>query len=150
MSAFVVSDETSRRLLSTVINVQRLSCIIANVCNDKEPTIPTKLGIKIKGGFYDCNGDIYKIASRLYEVCVESENYEYSENNPTKLSKEDFGSVNPSNFILANDEGFAYKAYTSASAWVYRSSYKPDCKKTPYYHAVKSLLKFLVHYVASI
>lgn len=150
MSTTAISDETSRRLSSTVINVQRLSCIIANVCNDKEPTIPTKLGIKIKGGFYDCNGDIYKIASRLYEVCVESENYEYSENNPTKLSKEDFGSVNPSNFILANDEGFAYKAYTSASAWVYRSSYKPDCKKTPYYHTVKSLLKFLVHYVASI
>ena len=66
MSTTVISDETSRRLSSTVINVQRLSCIIANVCNDKEPAIPTKLGIKIKGGFYDCNGDIYKIASRLY------------------------------------------------------------------------------------
>ena len=150
MSATAISDETSRRLSSTIINVQRLSCIIVNVCNDNEPTIPTKLAIEIKGGFYECNGDVCKIASRLYEVCVESENYEYSENNPTKLSKEDIGSVNPSNFILSNDEEFAYKAYTSASAWVYRSSYKPECKRTPYYHVVKSLSKFLEHYVAFI
>lgn len=146
MSTAAISDETTRRLTTTIINVQRLSCIIFNVCNDNEPAIPTKLAIKIKGGFYDCNGDIYKIASRLYEVCVESENYKYSENNPTKLSKEDFGSVNPSNFIIANDEEFECKACASAGAWVYRSSYKPECKKTPYYHAVKSLSKFLERY----
>lgn len=68
MPTTAISDETSRRLSSTVINVQRLSCIIANVCNDKEPAIPTKLGIKIKGGFMT----VMVISIRLHPDCMKS------------------------------------------------------------------------------
>ena len=56
MSAFVVSDNTLKRVAS----------IIANVCNDAEPAITGASAEEIKNLFSDCNKDVYKIAARLY------------------------------------------------------------------------------------
>ena len=138
MSAFVVSDNTLKRVAS----------IIANVCNDKEPAITGASAEEIKNLFSDCNKDVYKIAARLYKVNVQSVNYRYDENSSTRLSKKDFGSVEPSEFILETPEAQStFQAYASVCCWIYQSCERPDCNKNKYYRAVNILSDSLVNFI---
>ena len=138
MSAFVVSDNTLKRVAS----------IIANVCNDKEPAITGASAEEIKNLFSDCNKDVYKIAARLYKVNVQSVNYRYDENSSTRLSKKDFGSVEPSEFILETPEAQStFQAYASVRCWIYQSCERPDCNKNKYYRAVNILSDSLVNFI---
>ena len=138
MSAFVVSDNTLKRVVS----------VISNVCNDKEPAITGASAEEIKKLFSDCNKDVYKIAARLYKTNVQSVNYRYSENSSTRFSKKDFGSVDPSEFILENPEAQStFQAYASVRCWIYQSCERPDCNKNKYYRAVNILSDSLVNFI---
>ena len=138
MSAFVVSNNT----------IKRVASIIANVCNDVEPAITGASAEEIKNLFSDCNKDVYKIAARLYKVNVQSVNYRYDENSSTRLSKKDFGSVDPSEFILETPEAqSAFQAYASVRCWIYQSCERPDCNKNKYYRAVNILSDSLVNFI---
>lgn len=130
MSAFVVSNNT----------IKRVASIIANVCNDKEPAITGASAEEIKNLFSDCNKDVYKIAARLYKVNVESVNYRYNENCSTRFSKKSFGTVNPSEYILETPESQStFQAYASVRCWIYQSCERPDCNENKYYRAVNIL-----------
>lgn len=138
MSAFVVSDNTLKRVAS----------IIANVCNDVEPAITGASAEEIKNLFSDCNKDVYKIAARLYKVNVQSVNYRYDENSSTRFSKKNFGSVDPSEFILETPEAQStFQAYASVRCWIYQSCERPDCNKNKYYRAVNILSDSLVNFI---
>ena len=138
MSAFVVSDNTLKRVAS----------IIANVCNDAEPAITGASAEEIKNLFSDCNKDVYKIAARLYKVNVQSVNYRYDENSSTRFSKKNFGSVDPSEFILETPEAQStFQAYASVRCWIYQSCERPDCNKNKYYRAVNILSDSLVNFI---
>ena len=138
MSAFVVSDNTLKRVAS----------IIANVCNDAEPAITGASAEEIKNLFSDCNKDVYKIAARLYKTNVQSVNYRYSENSSTRFSKKAFGSVEPSEFILENPEAQStFQAYASVRCWIYQSCERSDCNKNKYYRAVNILSDSLVNFI---
>lgn len=138
MSAFVVSNNT----------IKRVASIIANVCNDVDPAITGASAEEIKNLFSDCNKDVYKIASRLYKVNVQSVNYRYDENSSTRLSKKDFGSVDPSEFILETPEAQStFQAYASVCCWIYQSCERPDCNKNKYYRAVNILSDSLVNFI---
>ena len=140
MSAFVVSNKT----------LQRVASIVANVCNGNEPAISTEAAEEIKKAFAKCKGDVYKIAARLYKVNMESVNYRYSENSNTKLSKEQFGTVDLSQFILETPEAQStYQAYASVGCWMYQSCERPDYKENPYYHAMSVLSKALERYIGA-
>lgn len=140
MSAFVVSNKT----------LQRVASIVANVCNDNEPAISAEAAKEIKKAFAKCKGDVFKIAARLYEANVESVNYRYDKNSNTKLSKNEFGTVEPSQFILeANREQSTYQAYASVCCWIYQSCERPDCDENPYYHAMSVLSKGLERYIGA-
>ena len=140
MSAFVVSNKT----------LQRVASIIANVCNGNEPAISAEAVEEIKKAFAKCKGDVYKIAARVYEVNVESVNYRYDENSNTKLSKDEFGNVEPSQFILETPEAQStYQAYASVRCWIYQSCERPDCEENPYYHAMTVLSKALENYIGA-
>ena len=138
MSAFVVSNNT----------IKRVASIIANVCNDAEPAITGASAEEIKNLFFDCNKDVYKIAARLYKVNVQSVNYRYDENSSTRFSKKNFGSVDPSEFILETPEAQStFQAYASVRFWVYQSGERPDCNKNKYYRAVNILSDSLVNFI---
>ena len=138
MSAFVVSDNTLKRVAS----------IIANVCNDAEPAITGASAEEIKNLFSDCNKDVYKIAARLYKVNVQSVNYRYDENSSTRFSKKNFSSVDPSEFILETPEAQStFQAYASVRCWIYQSCERPDCNKNKYYRAVNILSDSLVNFI---
>ena len=138
MSAFVVSDNTLKRVAS----------IIANVCNDAEPAITGASAEEIKNLFSDCNKDVYKIAARLYKVNVQSVNYRYDENSSTRFSKKNFGSVDPSEFILETPEAQStFQAYASVRCWIYQSCERPDCNKNKYYRAVNILSDCLESFI---
>ena len=138
MSAFVVSDNTLKRVAS----------IIANVCNDKEPAITGASAEEIKNLFSDCNKDVYKIAARLYKVNVESVNYRYDENSSTRLSKKSLGTVEPSEFILENPEAQStFQSYASVRCWIYQSCERPDCNENKYYRAVNILSDSLESFI---
>ena len=138
MSAFVVSNNT----------IKRVASIIANVCNDKEPAITGASAEEIKKLFSDCNKDVYKIAARLYKVNVQSVNYRYDENSSTRFSKKNFGSVEPSEFILETPEAQStFQAYASVRCWIYQSCERPDCNKNKYYRAVNILSDSLVNFI---
>lgn len=138
MSAFVVSNNT----------IKRVASIIANVCNDVEPAITGASAEEIKNLFSDCNKDVYKIAARLYKVNVQSVNYRYDENSSSRLSKKDFGSVEPSEFILETPEAQStFQAYASVRCWIYQSCERPDCNKNKYYCAVNILSDSLVNFI---
>ena len=138
MSAFVVSNNT----------IKRVASIIANVCNDAEPAITGASAEEIKNLFSDCNKDVYKIAARLYKTNVQSVNYRYSENSSTRFSKKAFGSVDPSEFILENPEAQStFQAYASVRCWIYQSCERPDCNKNKYYRAVNILSDSLVNFI---
>ena len=138
MSAFVVSNNTLKRVAS----------IIANVCNDNEPDITGASAEEIKKLFSDCNKDVYKIAARLYKVNVQSVNYRYSENRSTRFSKKNFGSVDPSEFILETPEAQStFHAYASVRCWIYQSCERPDCNKNKYYRAVNILSDSLESFI---
>ena len=138
MSAFVVSDNTLKRVAS----------IIANVCNDAEPAITGASAEEIKNLFSDGNKDVYKIAARLYKVNVQSVNYRYSENRSTRFSKKNFGSVDPSEFILETPEAQStFQAYASVRCWIYQSCERPDCNENKYYQAVNILSDCLVNFI---
>ena len=138
MSAFVVSNNT----------IKRVASIIANVCNDAEPAITGASAEEIKNLFSDCNKDVYKIAARLYKVNVQSVNYRYDENSSTRFSKKNFGSVDPSEFILETPEAQStFQAYASVRCWIYQSCERPDCNKNKYYRAVNILSDSLVNFI---
>ena len=138
MSAFVVSNNT----------IKRVASIIANVCNDAEPAITGASAEEIKKLFSDCNKDVYKIAARLYKANVQSVNYRYDENSSTRFSKKSFGSVEPSEFILENPEAQStFQAYASVRCWIYQSCERPDCNKNKYYRAVNILSDSLVNFI---
>ena len=138
MSAFVVSDNTLKRVAS----------VISNVCNDKEPAITGASAEEIKNLFSDCNKDVYKIAAKLYKVNVESVNYRYNENSTTRFSKKSFGTVEPSEFILETPEAQStFQAYASVRCWIYQSCERPDCNKNKYYRAVNILSDSLVNFI---
>ena len=138
MSAFVVSNNT----------IKRVASIIANVCNDKEPVITGASAEEIKNLFSDCNKDVYKIAARLYKVNVQSVNYRYDENSSTRLSKKSLGTVEPSEFILENPEAQStFQAYASVRCWIYQSCERPDCNKNKYYRAVNILSDSLENFI---
>lgn len=138
MSAFVVSNNT----------IKRVASIIANVCNDKEPVITGASAEEIKKLFSDCNEDVYKIAARLYKVNVESVNYRYDENSSTRFSKKSFGTVNPSEFILETPEAQStFQAYASVRCWIYQSCERPDCNENKYYRAVNILSDCLENFI---
>ena len=138
MSAFVVSNNTLKRVAST----------IANVCNDKEPAITGASAEEIKKLFSDCNKDVYKIAARLYKVNVESVNYRYNENSLTRFSKKAFGTVDPSEFILETpDAQSTFQAYASVRCWIYQSCERPDCNENKYYRAVNILSDSLESFI---
>ena len=138
MSAFVVSDNTLKRVAS----------IIANVCNDAEPAITGASAEEIKNLFSDCNKDVYKIAARLYKVNVQSVNYRYDENSSTRFSKKSLGPVNPSEFILETpDAQSTFQAYASVRCWIYQSCERPDCNENKYYRAVNILSDCLESFI---
>ena len=138
MSAFVVSNNT----------IKRIASIIANVCNDNEPAITGAAAEEIKKLFSDCNKEVYKIAARLYKVNVESVNYRYDENSSTRLSKKSLGTVEPSEFILENPEAQStFQAYASVRCWIYQSCERPDCNKNKYYRAINILSDSLVNFI---
>lgn len=138
MSAFVVSNNT----------IKRVASIIANVCNDKEPAITGASAEEIKKLFSDCNKDVYKIAARLYKVNVESVNYRYDENSSTRFSKKSFGTVDPSEFILETPEAQStFQAYKSVCCWIYQSCERPDCNENKYYRAVSILSDSLENFI---
>ena len=138
MSAFVVSNNTLKRVAS----------IIANVCNDVEPAITGTAAEEIKNLFSDCNKDVYKIAARLYKTNVQSVNYRYSENSSTRFSKKSFGSVNPSEFILETPEAQStFQAYASVRCWLYQSCERPDHNKNQYFCGVNILSDSLENFI---
>ena len=138
MSAFVVSNNT----------IKRVASIIANVCNDNESAITGASAEEIKNLFSDCNKDVYKIAARLYKVNVESVNYRYDENTSTRFSKKSFGTVEPSEFILETPEAQStFQAYASVRCWIYQSCERPDCNENKYYQAVNILSDCLVNFI---
>ena len=138
MSAFVVSNNTLKRVAS----------IIANVCDDKEPAITGVSAEEIKNLFSDCNKDVYKIAARLYKVNVESVNYRYNTNCSTRFSKKNFGSVDPSEFILETPEAQStFQAYASVFCWIYQSCEKPACNENKYYRAVNILSNSIENFI---
>ena len=138
MSAFVVSNNTLKRVAS----------IISNVCNDKEPAITGASAEEIKNLFSDCKKDVYKIAARLYKVNVESVNYRYDENSSTRFSKKSLGPVNPSEFILETpDAQSTFQAYASVRCWIYQSCERPDCNENKYYRAVNILSDSLESFI---
>ena len=138
MSAFVVSNNT----------IKRVASIIANVCNDVEPAITGASAEEIKNLFSDCNKDVYKIAARLYKVNVQSVNYRYNENCSTRFSKKSFGTVEPSEFILETPEAQStFQAYKSVRCWIYQSCERPDCNENKYYRAVNILSDSLVNFI---
>ena len=138
MSAFVVSDNTLKRVAS----------VISNVCNDKEPAITGASVEEIKNLFSDCNKDVYKIAAKLYKVNVESVNYRYNENSSTRFSKKSFGTVEPSEFILETPEAQStFQAYASVRCWIYQSCERPDCNENKYYRAVNILSDSLENFI---
>ena len=138
MSAFVVSNNTLKRVAS----------VIANVCNDVEPAITGASAEEIKKLFSDCNKDVYKIAARLYKVNVESVNYRYNENSLTRFSKKAFGTVDPSEFILETPEAQStFQAYKSVRCWIYQSCERPDCNENKYYRAVNILSDSLESFI---
>ena len=140
MSAFVVSNNT----------IKRVASIIANVCNDNEPAITGAAAEEIKNLFSDCDKDVYKIAARLYKVNVESVNYRYDENTSTRLSKKSLGTVNPSEFILETPKAQStFQAYASVRCWIYQSCERPDCKKNKYYKAVNILSDCLESFIGT-
>ena len=140
MSAFVVSNNT----------IKRVASIIANVCNDNEPAITGAPAEEIKNLFSDCNKDVYKIAARLYKVNVESVNYRYDENTSTRFSKKSLGTVNPSEFILENPKAQStFQAYASVRCWIYQSCERPDCKKNKYFCAVNILSDCLESFIGT-
>ena len=141
MSAFIVSNKTLKRIAS----------IIANVCNDNEPAITGEAAEKIKELFSDCNKDVYKIAARLYKVNVESVNYRYNENTSTRFSKKNFGTVEPSEFILKGHRNSStIQAYVSANCWIYQSCERPDCNENKYFQAVNILANAIENYMNAI
>lgn len=138
MSAFVVSNNT----------IKRVASIIANVCNDVEPAITGASAEEIKKLFSDCNKDVYKIAARLYKVNVESVNYRYDENSSTRFSKKSFGTVNPSEFILETPEAQStFQAYKSVCCWIYQSCERLDYNENKYYRAVSILSDSLENFI---
>lgn len=138
MSAFVVSNNT----------IKRVASIIANVCNDNEPAITGASAEEIKKLFSDCNKDVYKIAVRLYKVNVESVNYRYNENSSTRFSKKSFGTAEPSEFILETPEAQStFQAYASVRCWIYQSCERPDCNENKYYRAVNILSDSLESFI---
>ena len=138
MSAFIVSNNT----------IKRVASIIANVCNNNEPAITGTAAEEIKNLFSDCDKDVYKIAARLYKVNVESVNYRYDENTSTRLSKKSFGIVNPSEFILETPKAQStFQAYASVRCWIYQSCERPDCKKNKYFRAVNILSDFFESFI---
>ena len=140
MSAFVVSNNT----------IKRVASVIANVCNDNEPAITGAAAEEIKNLFSDCDKDVYKIAARLYKVNVESVNYRYDENTSTRLSKKSLGTVNPSEFILETPKAQStFQAYASVRCWIYQSCERPDCKKNKYYKAVNILSDCLESFIGT-
>ena len=140
MSAFVVSNNTLKRVAS----------IIANVCNDVEPGITGTAAEEIKNLFSDCNKDVYKIAARLYKVNVESVNYRYDENTSTRFSKKSLGTVVPSEFILETPEAQStFQAYSSVRCWIYQSCERPDCNENKYYRAVNILSDCLEKFIGT-
>lgn len=138
MSAFVVSNNT----------IKRVASIIANVCNDVEPAITGASAEEIKKLFFDCKKDVYKIAARLYKVNVESVNYRYDENSSTRFSKKSFGTVEPSEFILETPEAQStFQAYKSVCCWIYQSCERPDCNENKYYQGVNILSDCLESFI---
>ena len=138
MSAFVVSNNT----------IKRVASIIANVCNDVEPAITGASAEEIKNLFSDCNKDVYKIAARLYKVNVQSVNYRYDENSSTRFSKKNFGSVDPSEFILETPEAQStFQAYASVRCWIYQSCERHDCNENKYYQGVNILSDCLESFI---
>ena len=138
MSAFVVSNNT----------IKKVASIIANVCNDVEPAITGASAEEIKNLFSDCNKDVYKIAARLYKVNVESVNYRYDENSSSRFSKKSFGTVDPSEFILETPKAQStFQAYKSVRCWIYQSCEKPDYNKNKYYRAVNILSDCLESFI---